>query len=124
MTWRQVSGYAGIAFAVVFFGLGLTILDGPVITDSAANMRAWFADNTSTVALFTWAAPLAFGLLFLTFASGLRSFLEPADDRNAGVFARLSFAGAVVQAAVGFVGRPSGRSWLKKTSSPSCPTTP
>lgn len=104
VSWRKVAGYAGIAYVVIFFALGLTIFDGPVITDSAADMRQWFGDNTTTIALFTWAAPLAFGILFMVFASGLRSALGPADADNDGMWARISFAGAVIQAAVGFVG--------------------
>ncbi len=101
---RRLAGAAGILQVVLFIGLGAMILDGPGINDSAADVRAWFGDNETEVALFTWLMPGVFGLLFLTFASGLRSVLAPADAPTGGMFARLSFAGAAVQAAVGFVG--------------------
>ena len=103
LSWRQTAGWAGVVNVVLFVGLGIMIIDGPAITDSAADAREWFGDNETEVALFTWAMPLAFGLLFLLFASGLRSFLAPADARNEGMWSRLSFAGAVAQAATGFV---------------------
>lgn len=102
--WRKLAGAAGILQVVLFVGLGLMIMDGPSINDSAADTRAWFGDNETEAALFTWLMPGVFGLLFLTFASGLRSVLAPADAATGGMFSRLSFAGAVVQAAVGFIG--------------------
>jgi len=104
LSWKRTTGLAGIVHVVLFFALGLMILDGPSITDSAADTREWFEDNTTEVALFTWAMPFVAGVLFLVFASGLRSVLGPADEKNRGVWARVSFAGAVLQAAVGFVG--------------------
>ncbi len=101
---RKLAATAGIVQVVLFIGLGLMIMDGPGINDSAVDIRAWFGDNETEVALFTWLMPGVFGLLFLTFASGLRSVLAPADTATGGMFARLSFAGAAVQAAVAFVG--------------------
>lgn len=67
-------------------------------------MRTWFAENQTEVALFTWAMPLVFGVLYLLFASGIRSLLAPADAGTDGMWTRFSFAGAVTQAAVGLVG--------------------
>lgn len=101
---KKLAGAAGILQVVLFIGLGVMILDGPSINDSAADARAWFGDNETEAALFTWLMPGVFGLLGLTFASGLRSLLAPADAATGGMFARLSFAGAAVGAAVGFVG--------------------
>jgi hypothetical protein len=44
---------------------------------------------------------LSLSILLLLFASGLRSFLEPADEEHRGVWSRVSFAGAILMAALG-----------------------
>jgi hypothetical protein len=71
---------------------------------SAAEVREWFEDNEAMVAWTTWSGALGFSFLFLLFASGLRSILATADDRNQGVWSRWSFAGAIAFVAVGGVG--------------------
>lgn len=101
---RKIAGYAGIAQVVVFFGLGLTIFDSPDITDSADEVREYFTDSADTINLFNYGAPLAFVVFFIIFASGLRSVLGPADSASGEMWARVMFAGAVIQAAVGSVG--------------------
>lgn len=102
--WIQLAGLAGVIGTILFVAMGLSIFDGPSLGDPAPEMRAWFADNGTEVALFTWAMPGVFGLLFLLFASGLRSVLAPADADTGGMWTRFSFAGAVTSAAAGFVG--------------------
>ena len=105
MPWRKVAGWAGVLSVVISVGLGLGIASsGPNINDSADEIRTWFVDNETGVALFTWAMSLAVCVLFLLFASGLRSLLAPADSGNEQIWSRLSFAGAVVQVSVGLVG--------------------
>ena len=101
---RKIAGYAGIAQVVVFLGLGLTIFDSPVITDSADEVRQYFTDSADTINLFNYGAPLASVVFFIIFASGLRSVLGPADSASGGMWARVMFAGAMIQAAVGLVG--------------------
>jgi hypothetical protein len=104
-SWQKVTGWAGVLGVIISFGLGAGIASsGPNINASAEEIRTWFVDNETGVALFTWAMPLAFGVLILLFASGLRSLLAPADAGNEQIWSRLSFAGAVVQASVGLVG--------------------
>lgn len=103
-SWRQTAGGAGVLGVVLWFAMGLSILDGPGINDSAADARAWYESHGTEVALFTWAMPFVFGGLLLLFASGLRSLLAPVDADSGGMWARFSFAGAVSQAAAGFVG--------------------
>jgi len=97
-SWRRISGIAGVAYVVLFVALTITIVsaDPPGSSASAAEFRQWFEDNELTVGLQTWAGPLVFGVFFLLFASGLRSVLGSADIRNEGVWARLSFAGALL----------------------------
>lgn len=102
-TGRQLGGWAGVVGTVLFVALGLTIFDGPSLGDPATEMRQWFADNESTVALFTWALP-AVMILFLVFASALRGMLDEADGRTAGVLSRASFALAAAMVATGLVG--------------------
>jgi len=96
VSWKQVTGWSGVAFVVTF--LVMVVFaggSGPVLADSAADVREFFEDEEAAVALSTWGAALAFLLFFLLFASGLRSLLGPADAPNEGVWSRLSFAGAV-----------------------------
>ena len=105
VSWKQVTGWSGVAFVVTF--LVLLVFaggSGPVLTDSAADVREFFEDEEAAVALSTWGLALAFALFFLLFASGLRSLLGPADADNEGVWSRLSFAGAVATAAIGSAG--------------------
>ena len=101
---RKIAGYAGIGQVVVFFGLGLTIFDSPDVTDSADEVREYFTDSADTINVFNYGAPLAFVVFFIVFASGLRSVLGPADSASGEMWARVMFAGAVIQAAVGSVG--------------------
>ena len=100
-SWKKVTGWSGVAFVVLFL-VGLIVGgDGPSLEDSAADVREWFEDNEAVVAWTTWSGALGFALLFLLFASGLRSLLGPADANNEGVWSRLSFAGAVATVAIG-----------------------
>lgn len=94
-TWNRISGLAGIASVVLFIGLAVGIsASAPVFTDGADELRSWFADNEGPVALWVWIAPLVFGVLHLTFATGLLRRLEE-DDTSGGILPRLAFAGAV-----------------------------
>jgi hypothetical protein len=103
-SWKKVTGWSGIAFVVLFVVGTIIAGDGPALEDSAADVREWFEDNEAVVAWTTWSGALGFALLFLLFASGLRSLLGPADAANEGVWSRLSFAGAVVTVAIGGAG--------------------
>ncbi len=100
----QIAGLAGVLGTVLFVGLGFMIFDGPSLGDPADDIRTFFTDSQTEIALFTWGMPLAFGVFFLLFASGLRSFLAPGDADTGGMWVRYSYTGAVVQAAVGLVG--------------------
>ncbi len=105
VSWKQVTGWSGVAFVVTF--LVMVVFaggSGPVLADSAADVREFFEDEEAAVALSTWGAALAFLLFLLLFASGLRSLLGPADAPNEGVWSRLSFAGAVATVAIGGAG--------------------
>jgi hypothetical protein len=102
-SWLRIAGIAGIAATVIGVALGAGIASGaPTFVDPAEEIRAWFADNQGSVALFTWLMPLVFGPLLLTFAAGLRSRLAAVD--TTGVLPRLSFSAAVAQFGLGLVG--------------------
>jgi glucan phosphoethanolaminetransferase (alkaline phosphatase superfamily) len=103
VSWKQVTGWAGIAYVVIFLVIIFGSGSGPVLADSATDIREFFEDNATSIALTTWGAALGFAL-FLLFASGLRSLLGPADARNEGVWSRLSFASAVATTAIGGAG--------------------
>ena len=100
----QIAGLAGVLGVALFLVLGFMIFDGPALGDPAEDIRTFFTDNETEIALFTWGMPLAFGVFFLLFASGLRGFLAPGDADTGGMWVRYSYTGAVVQAAVGMVG--------------------
>jgi len=100
LSWNKVTGWSGVAFVVVFLASELALADTPALEDSAGDVRQWFEANTTQIAWTTWGVALSVGLLFLLFASGLRSLLGPADAANAGVWSRLSFASAVAMVAV------------------------
>jgi hypothetical protein len=103
-SWNRIAGVAGIAFAVLFVGLGFGIAaDAPVFTDGADELRTWFGDNQGPIAFFTWIGPLTFGVLRLVFAAGLLRRLETADT-SGGILSRLSFGGALATFAAGVVG--------------------
>lgn len=102
--WNRIAGFAGIAFAVLFIGLGLGIAaDAPVFTDGADEIRTWFGDNQGPIAFFTWTGPLLYGMLHLLFAAGLLRRLATVDT-SGGILPRLSFGGAVATFAAGVVG--------------------
>lgn len=102
--WNRIAGFAGIAFAVLFIGLGGAIaVDAPVFTDGADELRSWFADNQGPIALFTWIGPLIVGFLRLTFAAGLLRRLSEGDT-SGGILPRLAFAGILSSFAAGLVG--------------------
>lgn len=103
-SWKKVTGASGITFVVLFLVSLIISGERPALDDSGAELRQWFEDNESVVAWLTWSGALSFALFFLLFASGLRSILGPADADNEGVWARLSFAGAVVLVAIGGAG--------------------
>ncbi len=100
ISWRKLTGWSGVAFVVIFLASELPLADTPALEDSAGDVRQWFEANTTQIAWTTWGVALAVGLLFLLFASGLRSHLEPADANNAGVWSRLSFASAITMVAI------------------------
>lgn len=102
--WQRISGFAGIAGVLSFVGLAVGIAaDAPVFTDGAPEIRAWFADNQSAVAFWVFIAPLVFGVLHLTFVTGLLRRLGEADV-SGGILPRLAFAGAVAGFGAGLVG--------------------
>jgi len=103
-SWRKVTGASGVTFVVLFLVSLIIAGERPALDDSGAELRQWFEDNESVVAWITWSGALSFALFFLLFASGLRSILGPADAENEGVWARLSFAGAVALVAIGGAG--------------------
>lgn len=103
-SWDRIAGFAGIAFAVVFVGLGIGIAaDAPVFTDGAEEIRSWFGDNQGPIALFTWLGPLTSGMLQLVFAAGLLRRLATVDT-SGGILPRVSFGGAVAGFAASLVG--------------------
>ncbi len=99
-SWRTASGLSGILFIVVFLGSELTLADSPNLADSSADTRAWFAVNVTEIAWVTLGVAVSIGLLFLFFASGIRSQLTEPDRIDGGVWSRLSFASAVATTAV------------------------
>ncbi len=95
----RTGGIAGIVFAVGFLLLGFTVyFDVPVYTDSIADIRDFYGDNATGLAVADWFAALLFLGGFLLFASALRSALRRSDQE--GTWSRLSFAGAVASVAV------------------------
>lgn len=99
-SWRKVTGWSGIAFVIAFVASEAPLSDMPGMGESGATVKLWFEANSTQIAWTTWGVAFSVGFLFLLFASGLRSHLEPADQRNAGVWSRLSFSSAVVMVAV------------------------
>ena len=98
-TSLRTGGIAGIVFAVGFLALGFTVyFDVPPYTDSIADIRDFYGDNATGLAIADWFAVLLFLGGFLLFASALRSALRRSDQE--GTWSRLSFAGAVVSTAV------------------------
>jgi len=103
LSWKQIAGWAGVAYTVIFLGLFLVIGSPPGFTDTPAEYRQWFVDNETQIALLTFGLMLAFALILL-FASGLRNILGPADDANDGMWSRLSFAGAIMMVSMAGAG--------------------
>ncbi len=100
MSWRKVTGWSGLAFVIVFLVSELPLADTPALDAPAADIRQWFEANATQIAVTMWGVALAVGLLFLLFASGLRSVLAPEDEDYGGIFVRLSFAAAVTLVAI------------------------
>lgn len=83
-SWKKVTGWAAIAYVVIFVSL-LFIGDfGPSLPDSPAEVREWYEDNETQVAIITFLLSAAFALI-LVFASGLRGLLGPADADSQGL---------------------------------------
>lgn len=102
--WNRIAGFAGIAFVVLFIGLGASIAaNAPDFTDGADEIRSWFGDNQGPIALFTWITPLVFGVLQLLFATGLLRRLA-VDDTSRGILPRFALSGVVANFAAGVVG--------------------
>lgn len=49
LSWRQLTGGAGIASVVLFIILSVVVGDYPDIDKSAGELRDWFEDNGTTV---------------------------------------------------------------------------
>ena len=103
VSWKKVTGWAGIAYVVIFVALFVGTAQPASLSDSAAEFQQWFVDNETSVAVVTFGLSLAFALV-VVFASGLRSLLGPADAGSEGVWSRVSFAGAIMMVAMGGVG--------------------
>ncbi len=103
VSWMKLTGWAGIAYVVIFVALFIGTAQPPSLSDSAADFRLWFVDNETSVAVVTFALSLAFALV-VVFASGLRSLLGPADAESEGVWSRVSFVGAIMMVTMGGVG--------------------
>ena len=100
MSWKQVAGWAGVGYVLIIVAASVIFFNGaPTYSDSPAAVRSFFANNETQIAWLTVASGLALVLLLL-FASGLRSILGPADRTHEGMWARFSFAGAVVYVTV------------------------
>jgi hypothetical protein len=80
----------------------------PYIGDPIDEIRSYYVDDDTLVHVATFLSALAFVFFFLTFASGLRSLLATADTNAAGMWSRLSFAGAMLAVAVSGVGLTYG----------------
>ncbi len=50
VSWKKVTGWSGIAFVVLFLSGLAIVANGPVLEDSAADIREWFEDNEAAVA--------------------------------------------------------------------------
>ncbi len=101
---RRIAGSAGIGFVVLVIALTVVGSGGPVFDDSAADVREYFVDSDTQVHLVNWLAALAFVFFLLPFAAGLRNLLAPADTAHEQMWARLSYTGAVLTAAIVVVG--------------------
>jgi hypothetical protein len=106
--WWRVAGYAGIGFVVVFIPALIIQRTSPYVGDSIDEIRSYYIDDDALVHFGTFVSALAFVLFFLTFASGLRSYLAVADTSAAGMWSGLSFVGAILAVAVGGVGLTYG----------------
>jgi len=100
LSWRQIGGIAGIVFGLgSAIGLVLLTGGGPALGDPMADIRDYFADDANTYFVLQWFLALFFVAAFLLFASALRSVLAE-RDRDSGMWARASFAGAVAAVAI------------------------
>ena len=106
--WWRVAGYAGIGFVVLFIPALIIQRTSPYIGDPIDEIRSYYVDDDTLVHVATFLSALAFVFFFLTFASGLRSLLATADTNAAGMWSRLSFAGAMLAVAVAGVGLTYG----------------
>ena len=100
--WR-IPGYSGIGFLVVFIPALIIQRTSPYIGDPIDEIRMYYIEDDALVHASSFLLALAFVFFFLIFASGLRSLLATADTSPAGMWSRLSFAGAVLAVAVGGV---------------------
>jgi hypothetical protein len=101
---RRIAGAAGIGFVVLFVVVIALGFDGPAFDDPAADVREFFVDSDTQVHLVTWLGALAIVFFFLPFAAGLRNLLAPADSADEQMWARLSYTGAVLTAAIVVIG--------------------
>jgi hypothetical protein len=97
-----------MGFVAVFIPALIIQRTSPYIEDPIDEIRRYYVENDALVHVGTFLLALAFVFFFLTFASGLRSLLATADADDAGMWSRLSFAGAVLTVAVGGVGLAFG----------------
>jgi hypothetical protein len=103
-SWRVSGGIAGIIFAIGALVVLIFIQgSGPVVGDPIAEMREFFENDAASYFVFIWIGSLLYVFAFLPFASALRS-LFAADDIDAGIWSRLSFAAAILVVAVVGIG--------------------
>lgn len=100
-SWNKVTGWAGVLFVLIFVVSSAPVAGSPTLGAAASDVRAWLQDSQGSIALTTWGGSLSLAILLLLFASGLRGFLAPAEENQQGIWSRVSFAGAVIMAALG-----------------------
>ncbi len=103
-SWRRTGGIAGIVFGVAYIVLVLILVgSSPTLGDPIADIRDYFTNDANTYFALNWFLALLLIFGFLPFASALRSMLATSDV-DAGMWARVSFGGAVATVAVVGVG--------------------
>lgn len=99
LSWKQAAGWSGVAFVVLFIGSSAFVADIPPPGDPA--VRGWLDDREAAIAWTTWGGGLALGVLFLLFASGLRSQLSARGGESTAEWSGLAFGGAITMAVLG-----------------------